>query len=243
MRASNKPQDPAAPGFPAVEAEYGQTVRGLWCGAIGRTVRCVPTRRTVVVAVGDGWVFAKWRRGERRMAAAEWHWLHVLPMLGIRTPQPIAWIARGAHSLVVTRGLRGRALDAWAVDARAEGWWDELVVWAVTQVAPAVRALHDAGLAYRDLYWNHVFAEDPRRGEPPAFLDVERVFAPRWRTRRWVVKDLAGLLASAPRPLSPRSCLRFLRGYLGEPVSRHRGLVTAIAKKAARVRQRVPRYG
>ena len=243
MRASNKPEDPDAVRAGGEHARFPDAVAGLWDGAIGRTVRCVPRRRTVAARVGDEWLFGKWRRAGRRAATAEWHWLHVLPLLGLRVPDPIAWVARGRRSLLVTLGLPGRALDAWAVDAADEGWLEQLVGYACDQVAPAVRRLHDCGLAYRDLYWNHVWAEDPRRGTPPMFLDVERVFQPRWRRRRWLVKDLAGLLASVPVALPPRAALRFLRAYFGEPLAPHRALLAAIERKAERIRRHTPRYG
>jgi heptose I phosphotransferase len=168
--------------------------------------------------------------------------LHVLPLLGVRVPAPIAWLRRAGRSLLVTAALPGRSLDAWALDAAAGGWLDELVDYAAQHVAPMVRKLHEGGLVHRDLYWNHVFSEDPRRGTPPALLDVERVFAPRWRWRRWLVKDLAGLLASLPVAVSTRQRLRFLRAYLGT-LRGERALLAAIAAKAGQVRAHVPRYG
>lgn len=243
MHASNKPESPAAPGLDAKLGDYAGAVRGLWSGALGTTVRCVPTRRTVACAFGAQWVFAKWRVGKRRQAAAEWHWLHVLPLIGLRVPEPIAWLRHGRRTLLVTAGLPGRALDAWAVDAAAEGWMPELVAWACREVAPLVRQLHERGFAYRDLYWNHLFCADPRGGAPAAFLDVERVFRPRWRKQRWLVKDLAGLRASVPVALPERAMLRFLRAYLREPMSLHRRFLRAVVKKASRIRARRPRYG
>lgn len=245
MHASNKPQAPGTLGDAAGATPHATALRALWDGAIGCTVRCVPTRRTVVAAVADQNWFAKWRTGRRRSAAAEWHWLHVLPMLGLRTPAPIAWLGKGRRTLLVTAALSGRALDAWAIDAQREGWLDELVAWACANVAPAVRALHSRGLVYRDLYWNHLFADDPRRGGAASFLDVERVFRPRWRRRRWIVKDLAGLLSSLPVPIGARGKLRFLRACLPEPLdsSRSRSLLRAIVAKAARIARHAPRYG
>ncbi|MBL8754558.1 MAG: hypothetical protein JNK15_14740 [Planctomycetes bacterium] len=243
MRASNKPQDPGAPGFPVVAGEFGAVVAGLWHGSLGRTVRCVPTRRTVAAPFGGGFVFGKWRVGQRAMAAAEWHWLHVLPMLGLATPQPLAFVGRGRRTLLVTGGVGGRALDAWWRKLQPEGRGGAVAEYAIAHVAPRVRALHGAGVCYRDLYWNHVFAADPCGTEPPTFLDVERVFRPRWRLRRWIVKDLAGLLASAPDDVPVRLQLRFLRAYLDAPVRGHRGLLRAIVGKAARIRRHAPRFG
>jgi hypothetical protein len=245
MGVSNKPEDPDAAAPVGEGGRYHDAVASLWRGALGRTVRCVPTRRTIAARVDDTWLFGKLRRGARaaRAAAAEWHWLHVMPLLGLRVPQPIAWIGRGGRSLLVTAALRGRALDAWAVDAADSGWLDALVDYACAHVAPQVRRLHDCGLAYRDLYWNHVWCEDPRAGTPPLFLDVERVFQPRWRRRRWLVKDLAGLWATVPVELPKHAAVRFLRAYFGEPLAPHRALLAAIERKAERIRRHEPRYG
>jgi hypothetical protein len=69
------------------------------------------------------------------------------------------------------------------------------------------------------------------------------VFRPRFRVRRWLVKDLAGLRASVPVALPERAMLRFARAYLQEPLSLHRRLLRAVVAKAARIRARRPRYG
>ena len=108
---------------------------------------------------------------------------------------------------------------------------------------PALRRLHDRGLCHRDLYWNHLFCATPFTDASPVLLDVERVFAPRWRVRRWVVKDLAALWASVPVPVSGRAGLRFLRSYLGQSLARHRRLMLAVIAKAQRIRAHLPRYG
>lgn len=243
MDASNKPDHPDGPGLATLAGSRAAAVRGLWTGAIGHTVRCVPTRRTVAAQVDGEWLFGKWHIGRAREAAAEWRWLHLLPLLGLRTAEPLAWLGGRRRSLVVTVGLRGRALDAWAIEAERGGWLEVLVDYACKHVAPAVRRLHDHGLTFRDLYWNHLFAEEPVRGGPPTFLDVSRVQRPRWRWHRWVVKDLAGLWASVPVAVPKRSALRFLRSYLGGPIWRHRRLVFQIERKANVIRRHVPRFG
>lgn len=245
MQASNKPQRPDPAAFGLVDARFSAAVRAMWDGALGRTVRCVPTRRTVMAEVGGGVLFGKWRRGARRDAAAEWHWLHVLPLLGLRTPVPVAWFGAGRRSLLVTEGVRGRGMDAWWCAAAAEGWTAELLDYAVREVAPRVRALHERRVAYRDLYWNHIVVEDPRRGTPPVFLDVERLFQPRCAWERWRIKDLAGLVSSLPPqvPWSLRGALRFLRACGGTPLRGQRRTIAAVQAKAARIRGHQPKYG
>lgn len=245
MHASNKPDSATGPWRTVLAPALVDVVDGMWSGSLGHTVRCVPTRRTVAAPMSDGWVFGKWRTGGASGASAEWHWLHLLPLLGIRTAEPIVWVGNRRRSLLVTVGVAGRALDAWAVDAQREQWLPELVRYACREVAPAVRRLHDQGLVYRDMYWNHLFARDPRAADPesPVFLDCERILRPRWRWNRWVVKDLASLWASVPVPVGRRSALRFLRSYLSEPLRLHRQSILAIAAKAARIRRHTPLYG
>lgn len=188
-------------------------------------------------------LYAKLRCGRRRDAVAEWHWLHALPAMGVRTPAPVAFLGSPRRSVLVTAGVAGRSFDSWAVAALAEGWFDGLVRQVCNLVAPVVKRLHDHGVVYRDLYWNHIFSKDPRTGAEPVFLDVERAMRPRWLWRRWVVKDLAGLLASAPDAAWGRPAVRFLRAYLGGTVREHRHMLAAVSAKAARIRGHAPRFG
>jgi hypothetical protein len=69
-------------------------------------------------------------------------------------------------------------------------------------------------------------------------IDLQRVFRPKWRRRRWVIKDLASLEFSTPADcISVSERLRFLCWYakvcpgLGSP----RELAARIASKAARI--------
>ncbi|MFO0279383.1 MAG: hypothetical protein ACK533_19120, partial [Planctomycetota bacterium] len=103
------------------------------------------------------------------------------------------------------------------------------------------RALPAAGLDYRDLSWQHLFAADPRRGSVQTFLDVVLVCRVRWRRRRRLVKDLAGLLASLPVAVPRRLLLRFARAYFGAPL--RRSWLDGIARKAAQIRAHAPRFG
>lgn len=244
MSASNKPQAPVAASLAALPAPIAGAVYDLWRGSLGRTVRCVPTRRTVSCVVAGERLFGKWRQGHRRAAAAEWRWLHTLPLLGIRVPSPVAWLGEGCRTLLVTAAAPGRPMDAWLAAAAAEGWLHLAIDFACRRVAPLVRRLHDRGLVHRDLYWNHVFTPDPRGDAEVTLIDVERVVRPaRFWWRRWVVKDLAGLLASSPVPVPARGALRFLRAYLGGPCARRGDLVAAVWRKAERIRAHVPRFG
>lgn len=241
MQASNK-------GTPA-EAACTQALLAARDGAAGVTVRCTPRRITRMVEVDGVLAFAKLRTGRPGDAEAEWRWLHELPQLGLPAPVPLAFVRIGRWTGLLTRALAGRTFDAWAQDAQAEGAhaMQRLCAFAAREVAPKVAALHRAGLVYRDLYWNHVVA-DAVDGSV-AFLDVERVFRPRWRFERWRMKDLAGLASSYPGDVPLRFAVRFLRAYLaaGACAPQGRGMLrrwmSRASEKARRIRSHAPKFG
>lgn len=229
---------PAAPALAAL-------VTAFWNGSVGWTVRCTPRRRTLMAIGPDGApAFGKLRTGSSRVARAEWRWLHALRQRGFRTAEPLALRCQRGRSLVCTAVAAGRPMDALLCEARAAGQWNAFRRYACEVVAPLVRRLHDQGLCFRDLYWNHLFAESLAPGAPaPTWIDVERTFRPRWRRRRWQVKDLAGLWSSAAGAASVADGARFLRAYLGPSAGDWRGLARAVARKARRIAAHRPRYG
>lgn len=241
MQASNK-------GAPSAAA-YTQALLAARDGAIGVTVRCTPRRITRMLEVDGEVAFAKLRSKRPLDAEAEWRWLHELPRLGLATPTPLGFLRIGRWTGLLTRALAGRTFDAWAQEAQKEGQESvrKLCDFAVREVAPRVAALHRAGLVYRDLYWNHIVAD--AIGGAVAFLDVERVFRPRWRFERWRTKDLAGLASSYPGEVPLRFAVRFLRGYLaadpGAKLKKDalRQLLLRAAGKARGIRSHAPKFG
>jgi len=83
------------------------------------------------------------------------------------------------------------------------------------QLAEMVRRLHAAGLCHRDLYASHVFLEAGGGAVRLWLIDLARVFRPRWRRRRWRVKDLAQLKYSMPPAWTQAHWGAFLAAYLG----------------------------
>lgn len=222
----------------AVHADLAYPAAALAClDPRGRTVRCTPCRRTVRQVLSTGAVvYRKLRHGAAGDAAREWHWLQALRALGIPTAAPLFLARVGRTSVLGTAGVPGTSLQALLEREPGRG-----LRIACEQVAPLVRRLHAAGLVFRDLYANHLQVS----GTAVVLLDVERVFRPRWRRRRWLVKDLAGLLASVPASCQlGREPLRFLaRACLPELRPQWRSLAAAVAAKAARIRRHMPRYG
>jgi len=206
----------------------------------GRTVRCTPRRRTVEGPVVAGLaLYRKFREGPG--AEEEWRWLHELAEMGFRVPSPVCLASGGGRSVLVCEQVAGRPLDAVLTDAIRTGRVDAELDYCAEHVAPMVRRLHDLGLFHRDLYCNHLFVAD--LASQPAMIDVERVVRPRWRRRRWQVKDLGALLSSAPAGIPAKASLRFLRAYLDGDVGSSRPLVEAIVAKAARIARHQPKYG
>lgn len=232
----------AVPDLPASESELAAAIAH---GALGWTVRCTPRRRTVVAELGGGNVwFGKLRRGHLAAARAEWRWLHVLPLAGFRVPRPVAFHRFDGHTLLCTEAVAGRPLDVLWLEAAQRGELAPALAFAAEVVAPLVRRLHDRGLVFRDLYWNHLYAETMQPGAAePVLLDVERVLAPRWRFERWRVKDLAGLLSSLPVTLRAVDLLRLLRAYQGGLQPDWAALALRVVAKARKIRAHRPRYG
>ncbi|MEZ5962986.1 MAG: lipopolysaccharide kinase InaA family protein [Planctomycetota bacterium] len=216
----------------------------------GLTVRSTPRRVTlmqdlvVVPGVADGSsgqhrsvrLFRKVRLGAVAAAEQEWHGLDELSRRGFRVADPVFFARSGERTVVATRAVRGRPLGALFLDAGADASLDA----ACSFVGVTVRRLHAGGLVFRDLYWNHLFATDVSLAAEPTFIDVERLLRPRWRWRRWVVKDLAGLVSSWPFADVAPVALALVRAYLG---AADRALTDAVLAKAARIRRHVPKYG
>lgn len=203
----------------------------------GTTVRCTPHRRTVARVVAGATVFCKFRTRRPRDAHVEWGMLARLQQIGIAVPRRIYLARDGVRTAIATAAVPGRPADLVALDAARDRQLDALRATVVEAVAPKIRRLHEARLVYRDLYWNHIFVDRLGADARVTFIDVERVFRPRLRWRRWVVKDLAGLLSSWP--LEDASIIDALFDAYGATPD----LVRAARAKAARILAHRPKYG
>jgi hypothetical protein len=224
---------------PSIRAALGYT--DAWDALLdtgGITVRCTPTRRTVRHVLRSGEVvFCKLRTCRRADAEREWRALAELAQRGFGVPPRVLLARCGSASVVAVSAVRGRPLDVVFAETIRAGCAQAAEEFACAVVGGPVRRLHDAGLCYRDLYWNHLFATSLEVDEV-AWIDVERVFAPpALRRRRWIVKDLAALCASWPCGEPPVAELVAAHGLLP------RSAVSAVRGKAARIRAHVPRYG
>jgi len=142
----------------------------------------------------------------------------------VPTMQPVAFAEQMAGiwelgSVLCTEQVPGESLERWlpaswpaAVRTFGPAWR----VRVVTELAQLVRRMHQANLCHRDLYTSHIFVRVAADGGTCFHvIDLQRMFRPRLRKRRWRVKDLAALAASAPSGLLSRTDrLRFLLTYL-----------------------------
>lgn len=140
----------------------------------------------------------------------------------IAAPEALAWGCTGCRlsprSFVVHAAVPGMPLSSW-VERQLDGgpcldWGTRRVL--VRQLAELVSAFHAAGWRHRDLYLCHLFVAQRGDGFHVSLIDLQRIFRPRWRARRWQVKDLAQLNHSAsPAFFSRAMKLRFLLWYTG----------------------------
>jgi tRNA A-37 threonylcarbamoyl transferase component Bud32 len=186
-------------------------------------------------------------------AGREWRAISALAEAGVSVPAPAAfgqkmrgWLER--RSFLVLEPADGESLERWLPDhwRRRAADSDARRQHRLTRaLARAVGAFHAAGFVHRDMYTSHVFVAglDEAPDAPPrvTFIDLQRVFRPRWRRIRWVVKDLAALYYSTEPVASRTDRLRFWRVYLAT-VRRGRWkdcVPPRVVAKARRIRRHV----
>ena len=84
------------------------------------------------------------------------------------------------------------------------------------------RKMHRAGINHRDFYLCHFLMDEPLALDQAPVLhliDLHRAQIRQNVPRRWLVKDLGGLLFSAfEKGLTSRDLLRFMRLYSDRPL-------------------------
>lgn len=183
-------------------------------------------------------------------ARAEAQTCAAIEAAGVRTYRVAAFGERVSAGLerasaVLIASLPGASLERWWPARRAELYEQLRTVQRISlieELAAFVARFHDAGFTHRDLYFSHVFIDDMAiEGQRFALIDLGRVFRPRWRRRRWIVKDLSQLEHSASQAGVSRSDrARFFMAYckargMGEPP---RALAIAVLRKARRIAAR-----
>jgi len=111
----------------------------------------------------------------------------------------------------VLSAVPGESLQHWAARNNSFAQKKEMI----RRVAWLARRFHEQGWRHRDFYLCHLFTGAVGGRQRLSIIDLQRVFRPRWRARRWQVKDLAQLNYSAVRFFSRAMRLYFFREYLG----------------------------
>jgi heptose I phosphotransferase len=190
-------------------------------------------------------------------AHSEWLTLQDVQLKGIPAPRPVAYGVCGTssasqQSFVITEEIA----PAISLEDLAGGRWEWPITPAlkrrlVRSLAEIARALHTGGINHRDFYLGH-FLLDISQGravleqnKPKLFLiDLHRAQRRRRTPRRWLLKDLGGLLFSAmDAELTIRDLLLFVRCYRGDSsraeLKRNRRFWLAVVRRADKLYQKI----
>lgn len=210
--------------------------------------------------------FQRWRQGHFLLSTAgiEWRNAQQLSAANIATAEPAAfgqqmcgpWERR---SYVLLAEVQGESLERWVPKHLPPANQERQLSHRrtlVNQLARFIARFHKAGFVHRDLYLAHIFINNNENNNEPralaraddqavfTLIDLQRVFRPSWRHRRWVVKDLASLNFSTPADrVGLFERLRFLCRFTREcgRFGSARQLAPLIAAKTERIARHVRR--
>jgi heptose I phosphotransferase len=168
-------------------------------------------------------------------ARNEWNAILEFHAIELPTMTPIAFGESGSNSFLITEALENcEKLSKLNREGDGPAPLNPSVrSGLLREVARLTRKMHEAGLHHQDYYLGHLLRSqaDPKQ---LYIIDLGRVRKQRKLSRRWIVKDLAQLDFSADA--SPWERLRFLREYLGRPLTvDDRRLMSSIQSKKATI--------
>ena len=168
-------------------------------------------------------------------ARNEWNAILDFHEVELPTMIPVAFGESGENSFLITEALeRCTKLSELNHDQQSQTSSPALDRNSIIRrVALIAKTMHVAGLHHQDFYLGHLMQSetDPER---IFVIDLGRVQKHRRLSQRWIVKDLAQLNYSADATDLER--LRFLRDYLGRPLTKHdKNLINQIQAKSARI--------
>ena len=202
-----------------------------WCESLqGTILREVENRKTVRVRLGGETFFVKshkplgWSKVTRELiqrgtlirgAEVEWNAIKEFRHLQIPTVEPCLYASMGKtpashRSIIVTKALQNKISLEYFSTTNVK-----LKRRIIERVAEIVRGMHCGGINHRDLYLCHFLMDrDLSKGPLLHLIDLHRAQKRTKVPRRWLIKDLGGLLFSAlNKGLTQRDFLRFLRFY------------------------------
>ena len=205
----------------------------------GQLFRKIDDRRTIRVRIDGAYYFAKIHQGvgwfeimknlmQGRLpvlgARNEWLALRALKTADVPSMTPVLFCERGFNPAKRRSAILTEALDFKITLEDFETKDPILKKALIIEVAKISKKMHGAGVNHRDFYLCHFLLNAPR-AEKPKFkpilhlIDLHRAQVRKSVPRRWLVKDLGGLLFSAlEKNLTKRDLLRFIREYDPRPL-------------------------
>ncbi|MEC8860596.1 MAG: lipopolysaccharide core heptose(I) kinase RfaP [Pseudomonadota bacterium] len=211
----------------------------------GDVYRQAPGRRTLRFEVDGHAYFAKIHQGvgwteilknllTLRLpiigARTEWRAIMHLTELGVPTMKVAAFGERGVNpaqreSFLITDEIAPSIsletyCEQWSSDRPPRHYRWQLI----RAVADIARRMHGSGMCHRDFYLCHFLLSCRQDGSVAtdaapvlSVIDLHRALIRPALSRRWIVKDIAGLyFSSEPAGLSRTDCFRFIRDYTGQ---------------------------
>ncbi len=185
------------------------------------------------------------RLGRTSQARREFENIRRLQVAGVPTMRAVAMgeqrdVLGVRRSYIIVSAVPGDALERCFDDFLARHDLSGAVMKRFNDaLLSMVVSLHAGGCVHRDLYASHIFLDESPDGLRLYLIDLARVFAPKWRTFRWRVKDLAQLKYSMPPAWVDRCWDDFLERYLSETGNSEPAYWSAeIDRKVASMRQR-----
>ncbi len=212
----------------------------------GEEVRKAPGRRTVRFDIKDKSFYLKTHTGVGwqeilknllyfRMpvlgAMNEWHGIHHLNRLGIKTLTAAGYGTLGGNpakrrSFILTDEIVDTVsleelCDEWSVSPPRTVEEIKFKRWLITRTAQIARDMHNSGANHRDFYLCHLLLNrgytdgnvDTQKSQLYV-IDLHRMQIRKRTPARWVVKDIAGLyFSSKDIGLTHRDLFRFMKVY------------------------------
>lgn len=230
----------------------------------GKIYRQVKGRKTIRFELNNQAYFAKLFSGISLMellknlikgrwpvadAACEWRALSILPELGVRVPEVVAygndeaWVLR-RHSYIVMKAIE----PVISLEDYLHDWKNKPLALRraiIQRVAQIARKVHAHGISHRDFYICHFLLETPEGEQQinPQNIKISLIDWHRARFRHplptsWLIKDLAALYFSVmAAPLTRQDYVRFLKTYTQQParVALAQPLWYKVSKKAQKL--------
>ncbi|MFW6132635.1 MAG: lipopolysaccharide kinase InaA family protein [Planctomycetota bacterium] len=184
-----------------------------------------------------------WTHGcGRGPARVEYDNIRAAQAAGVPTMRAVACGQRRGRSWLIVTAVPGEALERCVEDVLAADDAEEMSRRLAASLGRLAATLHGAGWVHRDLYASHVFLDAGGAGTDLYLIDLARMFRPRWRRRRWIVKDLAALRYSMPREWVNARWAELLAAYAPRASDGERGsLDAAVRRKTRRIARHAER--